>query len=128
MNISVVLNFGISERSRVFRDYSKLFRYNCIKDHQDRLTDELSHAAQRSLHALSTALLATTTAAHGHPHIHMTGSTRRIRWCAHCNVQKSRARPTSPRLHIGPICACLSRRCELSGQLYAHGRGFPPRP
>ena len=59
MNIRLVLNFGISERSRVFRDYSNLFRYNCIKDHQDRLTDELSHAAQRSQRALSFSVIAT---------------------------------------------------------------------
>ena len=82
-----------------------MLRYNCIKVHHDRLNDELSHAAQRQTRALSTAPLATTTAAHGHPHIHMTGSTRRVRWRAHCNVPKSRARPRSSDVHFGTFCA-----------------------
>jgi hypothetical protein len=35
----------------------------------------------------------------------MTGSTRRVRWCAHCNVPKSRARPRPPGMHCRTICA-----------------------
>ena len=75
--------------------------------HQDRRKDKLSHGAQRSQHALSTAPIATTTAAHGHPHMDMTASTRRLRWRAHCNVQKSRVRPRTQKLHCRPICAQL---------------------